>query len=799
MIYWKWKVIAVCACLWGASVGQAQTRIELSGKWERYLGGKRHDTIDVPSSYRPIGTVTLRRSFTLPAISDRRVLIRFEGITHHAEVNVNGRHAGSMGPWTPYDFDVTGSVHPGGNQIEVELTDWQVPLGPIGGWESSGGIIRDVYAEMRADPYIENVHLEYNLAPALDSADCTARVSVRASASAKGRLSARLLRDAVTVAETSREVALAGGSGESALSLKLTAPELWSPENPNLYTLRVSLNSPAGDDTFTTSTGFRDLKISGNRFLLNGRTVVLHGVCRHDLWPNQGHTLSQAQIEQDLTMIKSMGANFVRLVHYPHDRRVVETAARVGLFVTEETGLVWVDFSKLSRETIETGIGNLERAIHRDWNNPALFAVLLANESAPTLEVIREARSRVRAIAPKLFMSSARVDSPEHTQAGSKRLFDEGGLDFYTDHPYTYEMEDIEKSAAAFPGKPLFFTEWGGRAVGQSPVLMRATTEQIGKLVESGKVAGYSFWSWADLPQFSRKGEEMEGGILKSGVVTEEREPREDVYLALMNLFRKVPHEPAAPSRNPELLRPLLPPLSESSRFTPISLQEAVDDPAQARAWGELEAAMKDFWETQGLTSRQWEDTGRRLWLWNAPQLELGRFPFHTPTRAGMTEPLVLSSARSHLEIPVGTEADRLLLLGNVTMPDGYPVMGRFGAAMARYTVVYADGERQEVPLRWGQEIARSNTISVGSRIDPATAEGERVLLFAKDPVREVYQARLLEVRTRRKKIDRIECDWTPSPDVGLAPPASMHHAREKPGPERQALLIFGVTAEITQ
>src|SRR5581483_9162841 len=171
-------------------------------------------------SYRPIGTVTLRRSFTLPALSGRRVLIRFEGITHHAEVNVNGRHAGSMGPWTPYSFDVTGSVQPGGNQIDVELTDWQVPLGPIGGWESSGGIIRDVYAELRTDPYIENAHLEYNLAPALNSADCTARVYLHAASAAKGRLTARLSRGPVTVTEISQDVSLTAGSSDSALTLK---------------------------------------------------------------------------------------------------------------------------------------------------------------------------------------------------------------------------------------------------------------------------------------------------------------------------------------------------------------------------------------------------------------------------------------------------------------------------------------------------------------------------------------------------------------------------------------------------
>jgi len=768
-------------------------RVELAGKWERWIGGSLHDLITVPSSYRPVGTAVLRRSVDLPASgANRRVLIRFEGIAHHAVVRVNGGEVGTMGPWTAYDFDITAAARAGANDIEVEVTDWQVPLGPIGAWEASGGIIRDAHIEIRPDPYIANAHLQYKLEP--DSAHCNLTVYVIGQKTGTGKVRAELWREGIKVSEATRTVSVSAGENRIPLQWDLKSPLLWAPDAPLLYELRVALDTSAGEDVFADETGFRTVEIQGNKFSLNGRNLVLHGVCRHDIWKDQGHTMTQAQIDQDLSMIKAMGANFIRLVHYPHDRRVVRSAARHGLLVTEESGLVWLQFKDISRETLETGLGNLERTIRRDWNSPALFAVLLANESAPTLEAIQEGRRRVRTLKPELLMSSAHINGE---YSASKRLFDEGGLDFYTTHTYGFDMRMFARAVDGYPGKPVVFTEWGGRAIGQSPVMMRATTDQIAALVEQGRLAGYSFWSWADLPEFSRIDEEMQGGILKSGVVEEDRTPRPDVYLALSSLNRRVPHPTPPLSREPQLLASAVMPLTAISDFTTLSLQKALDTPSQSEAWTELEALMERFFKNQGFTANHWSETGGKFWLWNAPKLRVGRIPFETPLHDGATRPVILTARQRSVEIPAGLRASRLYFLGNVTLPDGYPVLGRMNDQVGRYVIVYDDGERQIVPLRWGREIARSNMVSVASRIDPVTGNGERVIVFEKDPVREVHQTRLLTVDTKDKSIARIVCELEPSPEAGATPPMDMHHSTgAKPGAAEQALVLFAITAE---
>lgn len=775
----------------------ANQTIDLTGSWERWIADVRLDSVHVPSSYRPMGTVKLRRSFDLPALNNQRVLLRFEGVAHQAKVRVDGKEVGSMGPWTPYRFDITDAVHSGTNSAEVEVTDWQVPLGPSGAWEAYGGVIRAVFIEIRPSTYLDNARLDYALSPTFDAAQCTVTVFLESKRQTKGTLTAELLYGKAAVVSKTIDVTAADGSGSTQLVFSVPHPALWSPAKPNLYELRLRMQSPAGTDEFIQSVGFRSIRVDGTRLLLNGDSLLLRGVCRHDLWENQGYTLSQAQIDQDLEMIKAMGANFVRLVHYPHDPRVLASAARLGLLVTEESGLVWLQFRGANTQTVETGLQNLERVVRRDWNNPSFFAVLVANESPITPEVIRQAKQRVHALKKDLLISTARLDSPLATLEDSRKLMDEGGVDFYCYHPYTYDMSDFEKVATAFNGKPLLFTEWGGRAIGDSPVLVQATISQIGRLIEEGRVAGHAFWSWSDLPEFSREGEENKGGILVSGVVTENRQIRPGVYGALADLFRYVPRTPAIPSRTPEVLRPTSAPLNSSSRFTPISLQQAVADQSQRQAWEMLERTMQDFFAFQGFTPRHWVQTGKRFWTWDAPELTIGAFLFRTSVVEEKTQPVVLNSARPEVRIPIETTANRLLVLGNVTVPDGYPVIGNMSTKVGSYTVVYEDGERQEVPLRWGEEIARSNLIAVASRINPVTAHGQRVILFAKDPVREVYQTQMFTIPTKPKRIRVLECRFQPPVETQAGPPASAHHSRgPTPTTDRQSLLLFAITAE---
>jgi hypothetical protein len=232
-----------------------------------------------------------------------------------------------------------------------------------------------------------------------------------------------------------------------------------------------------------------------------------------------------------------------------------------------------------------------------------------------------------------------------------------------------------------------------------------------------------------------------------------------------------------------------------------------LDDPSQAQAWAELEALMGRFWETHGMTPHYWEDMGKHLWLWSRPKLSVGGIPFRTAVHEGQTRPIVLTPGRCQVEIPVGAAADRLHVLGNIVLPRGYPVVGRFGERVGRYVLVYEDGRRQELPLRWGQEVAQGNMIESATRIDPATTSGERAIVYVKNPVREVYQTRTLSFDARPEKserpgrIDRLICELEAHASAEAPAPTptweGLNPTQSAPlGPEERSLLLFAVTAE---
>src|ERR1019366_2859965 len=152
----------------------SRKRVQLNGEWELRIDGQLYDVIEVPSSLHPYGFYTLGRNFVLPRLGrGERVFVRFEAITYCGKLTVNGKPLGTMGPYIPYEFEFTPSVKEGDNEVAVEIADvvpWpdgtgkdEIAMGLNPGWEAYGGIIRDVWAEIRPASFIENVRLAYHL------------------------------------------------------------------------------------------------------------------------------------------------------------------------------------------------------------------------------------------------------------------------------------------------------------------------------------------------------------------------------------------------------------------------------------------------------------------------------------------------------------------------------------------------------------------------------------------------------------------------------------------------------------
>lgn len=763
---------------------ESRQRIPLAGDWERYLANVFQGFVQVPSSQSPAGFYRLQRQVFLPRLdAGRRLIAHFVAIMNHATLYVNGCRVGGMGPYVPYEFDVTPHISEGGNIIAVDIAD----LGPTPdgqgegeadlcnnyGWETYGGIIRDAYLEIRSGAYIENLRFAYEFDADYCQAACRTRAYLSTAAPAQGTLRVTLDDGTRTVAASEQNVTLAASQSEIDLAFTVRSPALWSPESPTLYRLTAELVTEGGTDALSTRTGFRSFVVCGNRFELNGKPVVLNGVCRHDLWKDQGFTLSQEQMAQDMRMIKALGCNFVRLVHYPHHRHIVELADELGLLVSEEPGYWGARFPPEARPMVEAGLRVLEGMIRRDWNSPSVVAWLCANECAYTVEFLKEARALCRSLDPLARPVSAANCYPMEEM---KPVFEAAEMDFFTQHPYTRDLTYLQRAADFYgPGKPLVFTEWGGKETGDRYDMPR-TVDQLLDLVAAGQLAGHAFWSWNDLPQFTRVDCEMHNGILESGVVTEAREPRPSMVAELTRLFQQRWREPTQPMC---ALAPVYP-WSAGNRFRPLDLQALVESAAGENAWADLERRMQRFWE---VSTDQWQRTGGRFCLWEQAETAIGSVAFVSPKIGRHIRPVVIGPAASEVEIPVGMACVRLHILGNVTLPAGYPGRGvllgsllrwrdrgeraideadlpwfELGTRVGCYRVHYADGAVEEIPLRHGYEVARANRIQDATRVAPIASQAPCALIFVKDVAREQYQALLYSISTGGRVVERITC-----------------------------------------
>jgi Glycosyl hydrolases family 2, TIM barrel domain/Glycosyl hydrolases family 2/Glycosyl hydrolases family 2, sugar binding domain len=761
----------------------SRTRISLHGEWERHIGEVLYDTVAVPSSLRPSGNYILNRSFVLPRLSrGERAFLHFEAIAFWGRVTVNGKTLGSTeGPYIPAEFEFTPSAKEGKNEVQVQIVDLtplpdgsgtaEIILGHNPGWEATGGIIRDTWVEIRPASFVDNVRFAYTLNSDYSACSAKPRVLVSSKEGAAGTVEVVLRRGQTEVARATQPAQLTSGGNEVELAFELRDPVLWSPELPNLYDVTATLKTSSGEDSWSCRTGFRDIRTQGRDFLLNGKRLVLKGVCRHDLWREEGFTLSRRQQEQDMQMIKSIGCNFIRLVHYPHDRHIIELADQVGLLVSEEPGFWQVDFATAPRPTIEMGFHILEETIRRDWNSPAVMFWFLSNECSLTEAFLREGKERCNRVDPiKRLVSAANDRSGKKV----KPMFVGADMDFFDLHLYNFDPEDFAREMNLFGlAKPFTFTEWGGKAIGQTDLLMRGSVDRLIDLIESGELAGTSFWSWQDLRDYSRIDGEMRGGVLESGVVTEAREPRDLVTSELTRLFELRRHVDEQPDSKPEEVPLKWPTWSKKNKFEPVDLQALAETADADRAWSSFKDRMVKYWDK--IDSSHWKETGNDFLLWRPTEIRISGVDFKVPIVNYRARPLILTPEAPQIRIPLTGNAQRLHILGQVTFGEGFPVVGKDGEEIGSYTLEFANGKKREIPLRNGYEIAQAQMIRSGGRFDPTVSEAQRALVFVKDIAREQYQSLLLSIPAEESDLVALRCQL---------------HGEQSP------LAIFAITAE---
>ena len=719
--------------------------ISLNGLWDWHLPGGPVQKRLVPSCYFCVGDAYYSREFTLTDLSGKRVILHFEGVHYGGAVTVNGVPMGDMLPYVFYDFDITACAKAGVNTVDVLIKDINAAFGPTGGWEDYGGISRDVWVEVADLVGIEDAQWITVLKNNFSAADATLNLWLynQTGKAAGVKVMAKLSYGGSAVAESACDAVIQSTKHSCSLAFALDGVHLWDTANPNLYQLSIELTGDGMSDSKAMDVGFREFIVRGESFYLNGVKTFLKGVARHEMWGDgQGFTLSREQIEQDLDLVKGTGANFIRLVHYPHSRYTIEYAAKIGLMVSEEPGLWWHRMADPFVKKCALEI--MRRTVLRDRSNPAVVAWLFFNECplGGATDYLKRGYAMCRSLDPTRLLSGASCDKDRK----NKRVFDRVGMDFYTQHPYCFEGEKMWKAARRQRGKPLVFTEWGGWYIHYNANLIKLFQSIITPLAHAPEgephINGMCWWQWQDIFQFSRALPGCEDGLLSDGLVDRHRN-RKPAYDMMAEFFRLVDKEPEPLFELEEYPEAVSGLAKESIAPLDLSMCYGAENDA---LWEELRPGprMKRFNKTPIHKGH------RGIYIYRG-LASLAGLPCDVPEG----RPVILRGRRRAIEIPVGRRVNTLYLFGAVTYFDGYPMRGKWGESAAEMTLTYADGTTRRVPLRHGLELASASLIGRDSRIDATAVNAPRVAKLTQDRDWECYAVNLLALPADPEKVLR--------------------------------------------
>ncbi len=446
----------------------------------------------------PVGCY--RRTFVLPEFwHNRQVFLNFDGVNSAFYVWVNGKLAGfSKVSHMPSEFDITPLLQPGENVIAVKVFKWSdgTYLEDQDFWRLSG-IFRDVYLLGVPKVHVRDVRVRATLENDYKDGVLKAQADVH-NYDDNNRtiiLDACLLLGNKKIAQESYQLAVEP-EGKQTQNIDFVVPDCkaWTAETPNLYTLLVTLKQ--GDtlvEVQRVDLGFKTIEIKNQQFYVNGVSIKLKGVNRHDTHTDYGHVTPLESMILDIELMKQHNINTVRTSHYPNDPRWLDLCDRYGLYVIDEAdlechGLAVNDYffgtegswNRLSEspEWRAAYVDRMERMVSRDLNHASIIMWSLGNESG-----YGENHAAMKKRA--LELDDTR---PIHYEG------DREGITTDVISVMYHSVEQVIEEGKKDDPKPYFLCEYA-HAMGLGP---GSIAEYWDAIYASPRLIGGCIWEWVD-------------------------------------------------------------------------------------------------------------------------------------------------------------------------------------------------------------------------------------------------------------------------------------------------------------
>jgi len=484
------------------------------------------------------GTVWYKKSFDYQRQPDKRVFVYFGAANYLADVYLNGEKLGRHeGGFTPFNFEITKLVRDTGNFLVVKVDNKRrrdaVPT-LMTDWWNYGGLTREVMLIETPATYVNDYMVQL-------------KPRSRDRVSGWVRLAGEKLSQRITVRIPEAGVVKSfatDGNGLAVIDFNADL-KLWSPENPKLYDVAIE----AETDGVRDQIGFRTIETRGTDILLNGRPIFLRGVCIHEEAPLRGgRAYSREDAVTLLSWAKELGANFVRLAHYPHNEFMVREADRMGIMVWSEIPVYWT-IEWENPATLENAHNQLSEVIARDKNRAAVVIWSVANEtplSDARLSFLRNLISHTRQLDPTRLLSAAM--ERHYLDAKTQMIDDPLGefLDVLGCNEYVGWYDGLPEKADGLEWKskyqkPLVMSEFGGDALfnhhGDS--LTRWTEEyqeniyqhQIGMLKRIPFLRGAAPWILMDFRSPRRPLPGIQDYWNRKGLISDRGEKKKAFYV----------------------------------------------------------------------------------------------------------------------------------------------------------------------------------------------------------------------------------------------------------------------------
>ncbi len=331
------------------------------------------------NGYLPYGVGCYRKTFNIPASDKGKMIyIEFDGISRNSTIWINGYRLGThYSGYTSFNYDITDVAlygDEGKNTIFVKVDASE----PEGWWYEGSGIYRHVWL-VKCD----RLHVAYCgtfvTTPTVSEhyADVNIRTKIQNDYPEDKTcviISTIMDTDNRDICSVSMDVVVsANGLTELQQPLKVENPSLWSPDSPYLYNVVTEIK--LGEkvvDTYTTTFGIRTFDFNkDDGFFLNGKPLVIKGICCHQDFAGLGVALPDGIIEYKMQLLKETGANAYRSAHNPATSELLDICDRLGIMVMEENRRL---------DSTKEGISELESMLYRDRNHPSIILWSMHNE-----------------------------------------------------------------------------------------------------------------------------------------------------------------------------------------------------------------------------------------------------------------------------------------------------------------------------------------------------------------------------------------------------------------------------------